>query len=1150
MRHILRNAIFSIAIVAISLYAMFPLDKQIRLGKDLRGGVSLVYGVQIRPGDNAADVLNRTIEVLKNRVDPNGMMEISIVAQGRDRIEVTMPLPGQRVKALKAAYEATLKSIEGKALTPADIDRISRATPDERPAQIAAAAAGDQAQADRITAAVAAFDASQAARGALREAEAAGRPENELDALAAAVATAESAFEAARDTAVRANLSASDVRQALMLSDRSRQIMDENGNSISLPSARDRAIERIRQSHPEAGAQLDQIIAAFTAFEAERTSLEDSSDLKRLLRGAGVLSFRITCDLGEHPSEQALREELRKVGPRNAKANDAAWYKINQVENWYDSVAAMRRMEADPAGYFGDRGYVAESYDGEFYILCWNTRATRLTQEDGPWGIASAFQSTDEVGRRAISFEMDARGASRLGELTRGHVGDQMAVLLDDEIYTAPNLNSAISRNGIIQGEFSEQEINYVVRVLTAGSLAARLSPEPISENTLGPELGADNLRQGVTAGQVSLIAIAVFMIGYYFLLGGIAVFGLICTSIIIVGAMALNKAAFTLPGIAGIVLTFGQAVDANVLIFERMREELERGEDMKSAVKLGHSKAFSSIFDGNVTNLIVCFVLAYTGTPEIKGFAITLGIGIVATLISALIITRVIFDVAVNHGAWRRTTMLPMVCKPLARVLTPNIDWIGMRPIYITLSTVFTVGSLAVIVAEGGRLLDTEFTGGTQVTLRMGEGPDGAQRTMTRAEVEERARKIGIDAGSETSLSAMRSAEVLPINAEPDGVTASTFIVRTTSTDQSGVVGSLADAFRDVLDTKPALTFAGADAKELRDAPVYEIFAPRLGENVDRPELLDDVTPFLGGVAIVIEGIEPARPLADIQDRLETLRGQPDFSDTLLRKREVRVLEGTPDAVRSVVVLVADPGVSFFDSEEQWRSAVAEREWKLVTAGLTTSTTLAEVRSFSPAVAESFKAKAVTALMLSIILIGIYIWVRFGSILYSTAAVACLVHNTIVCMGFVALASWLFRFEGLQPTLQTLGVMPFKVDLNLIAAVLTVIGFSLNDNIIIMDRIRENRGSLKAADRRAINAGINQTISRTIITSGTTVISVMFLYAFGGPGVRSFSYVMLVGVFVAIYSSVAVAAPIVWSRKSERAAAAAAGSSPALPGA
>ncbi|MBX3367118.1 MAG: protein translocase subunit SecD [Phycisphaeraceae bacterium] len=1138
MRHILRNAIFSLAILVIAVSAIFPVDKNIRLGKDLRGGVSLVYAVQIRPGDDARDVLNRTIEVLKNRVDPNGMMEISMTAQGRDRIEVTMPLPGERVKQLAAAYEAKLAAVRARMVTAADVDRLARLAPTERASEIARLSAGDSAQAARLERAAAAFDAASTSRESLRRAEAEGRPESELDDLAAGVAAGEREYESARAETVRANLSAEDIRQALSLSNRTRTLQGEDGTFVTLPSPRARALTRIRELHPEAGSQLDEVLAAYATLESERRTLDDSSDLKRLLRGAGVLSFRIVCDVGEHPSEQSLREELRRIGPRNAKAPDAGWYKINQLENWYQNIAQQRAMEQDPASYFAiQRGMVAEAYDGEVYVLCWNTRTTRLTQEDGPWGVASAFASQDDIGKPAISFVMDARGAVRLGDLTRDHVGDKMAVLLDDEVYTAPVLNNPISKNGIIMGDFSQAEITYIVRVLTAGSLTARLSPEPISENTLGPELGADNLRQGVSAGRIALAAIGVFMIVYYFFCGGIAVFGLCCTAVIVVGAMALNRAAFTLPGIAGVILTFGMAVDANVLIFERIREELQRGEDMRTAVKLGHAKAFSSIFDGNVTNLIVCVVLAYTGTPEIKGFAITLGIGVVATLFSALLITRTIFDAAVTYGGWRATSMLPMAIKPIGRILSPNIDWIRLRGIFLVFSVVYVGLGIVMIAVRGERMLDTEFRGGVQVTLRFGLADEqvSTRHTMTRREVEERVRGIGERAGERSSLAQMRSAEVLPINAEDDGVTSSTFIVRTTVTDQNSVVESLTTAFQDVLDVRPSLSFDRDEVAGVRDAPVYQVLFPRLGDSIDRPGLLDDVTPFLGGVAIVLENLSPPQSLEDIKDRLESLRGQPDFSDTTSRKRDVLVLAGTPDAVTGAVVLVHDPATSAFDNPDQWWTTVATREWRLVVESLTTPTTLAEVRSFSAAVAENFKAKAVASILLSILLIAIYIWVRFGSALYSAAAVACLFHDVLTCVGFVALAEVLWDIPSLQPALQSLGIMPFKIDLNLIAALLTIIGYSLNDTIIIMDRIRENRGKVAFASRDAINNAINQTISRTVITSGTTLMAIVILYAFGGPGVRAFAFTMLVGVAIGTYSSIAVGAPIVWSKKSER---------------
>src|SRR5690606_25550319 len=175
----------------------------------------------------------------------------------------------------------------------------------------------------------------------------------------------------------------------------------------------------------------------------------------------------------------------------------------------------------------------------------------------------------------AIGFRMDARGAQLLGELTGEHVGESMAVLLDDQVYTAPNINSRITSSGIITGDFTEQERRFLIQTLNAGSLQAKLSNTPMSENTVGPELGQDNLQSGLQAGLVALIAVSAFMVVYYFGYGIVAVISLACTALIILGVMSLNRAAFTLPGIAGVILTFGMAVDANVLIYERIREEL-----------------------------------------------------------------------------------------------------------------------------------------------------------------------------------------------------------------------------------------------------------------------------------------------------------------------------------------------------------------------------------------------------------------------------------------------------------------------------------------------------------------------------------------------------------------------------------------------
>ncbi|MBM4108832.1 MAG: protein translocase subunit SecD [Phycisphaerae bacterium] len=1140
MARIYRNLIIVLVALVVSLYALYPPATEIRLGKDLRGGTSLTYAVQIKSGEDAERIISETISVLKNRVDPQGMFEISMVRQGRDRIEISMPLPGPEVKALRAALEDELAKLARTELSEGRILQTMRLPGEQRSRAIDELSIGDAGRKQLLTDAATKFDRSAAVRGELDRAQKAGEPQERIDALVASAADAELGFDESRDAVLRTAISPAEVRRVLQLSNRPRIIADEKGKAQSLPSPRERALTRLDESHPEAKAQLDRILSAHRAYEENRKSLDDPQDLIRLLRGAGVLSFRITIDTGAgrnaHPDEEALRGELRERGPRNATRPDARWFKINQIENWYDSVTQLRYLEADPVGYFAQQGFVGEEYDGEYYILCWDTRKLRLTPSEGRWRVNSAFEGVDQVGRPAIDFVMDERGATLLGELTRepAKTNLKMAVLLDDEVYTAPSLRSQISGNGQITGSFSEQERRYIIRVLAAGSLQAKLSPEPIAVSTLGPELGADNLRKGFEAGVIALIVISGFMIVYYFGCGFIAVFALFTNAVLLMAAMAANNAAFTMPGIAGVILTFGMAVDSNVLIYERMREELQRGNDLKTAVRLGFSRALDSIVDGNITNLIVCLVLGQFGTEEIKGFAITMGIGVLSTLFCAIVATRVIFDLLVFKFGWRKALMLPMVVPVIQRGLTPNVNWIKYRFVFFGISAAYVLLGLGMVVFKGEEMLSIEFRGGTQVTLQFREGERGQPLTMTRRRVEERVMAIGNAAPANSQLRELRTPEVITMDPAADGVTSDRFIVNTIATDSRGVQAAVVDAFADVLDVRQPLVFAGSDLADFRQGSVYRVLSARLGDNIDRPAFREDVAKYIGGVAIVLEGLTPPPTLHNLEQRFERVRVTSDYSATLNRVRQVVVLEGGAEAVRSAAVLVRDEQVSLFDNETRWEEQVAQLEWSLVLDALTRSQTLAGVQSISGAVAESFQANAIVSVVLSFLLIGIYIWARFKSVRYSLAAIIALLHDCLTVIGLVALAEIMWDHEGTKAIAQSLGILPFKIDLNLMAAILTIAGYSLNDTIIIMDRIRENRGKGLIASQTMVNNAVNQTISRTVITAGTTLFSCITLYLVGGEGMRAFAFALTIGVAVGTYSSVAVAAPIVWSRRGE----------------
>lgn len=1142
MRYLLRNSIFVVALLVLMAAMAFPPSQKLRLGKDLRGGVTLIYAVQVDRAANASEAIAKTIQVLKERVDPRGLFEIQMIAQGKDRIEISMPLPGKNVLALRADFEAKLAALQGQKLTGSEFDRVMRLDEQPRNSEIDRLSGESESQFELLQRAAAAQDQARSLQVLREAAEATGRPEGELNDLADQAATALLEYERLRTEALASTLDPEELRRALDLSKVRKRLSGEGDEAEELPSAYERAMTRIETRHPELADKVKAAVDAYEVYTENRKSLDDPADLKRLLAGSGVLEFRIAVDAAgsrgavPHPEEVRLREELQDKGPRNVRARDARWFQIDQIDNYYDSRGELTAMEADPAGYFAQQGYVVERHESEYYMLLWDAKGLRLTQAEGRWGLAGSSQTVDELGRPAIGFRMDARGAALLGDLTGSNTQNFMAIVLDNKVITAPNINSRISSNGIIQGSFPAQELGYVIRVLNAGSLQARLAPEPLSEIRIAPELGLDNLVKGLNAGLIALVGVSIFMVIYYFGYGIVAVVCLGCNALLILGAMAMAQASFTLPGIAGVILTFGMAVDANVLIYERIREELRNGLDLRVAVKLGYEKALSSIVDGNVTNLIVCFVLAYTGTQEIKGFAITLGIGVVATLFSALVISRIIFVVLVDRVKVRKMTMLPMRVPLLERVLEPKINWLRLRFVFITISLIYVSIGIAMVATRGERMLDTEFRGGTQVEMHLRADPaseSGDRMTLTRGEVEQQVRAIADDVGENDPLRALRTAGVMAVNAEPDGVTSSSFQIKTYATDTDAVLTAIIDTFIDKIDAFPALQFDGSNAASVADAPVFPITSGNLGENVGRSDLLDPVNDYLGGVAILMENITTQTSKAQIEQRLNQMRSKSDFSSTLQRRHEVRVLRGTPERVQTVVVLVVDDGIGFFDNEAAWRVDVENKEWRLLSEALAKPTTAASVQSFSSVIAEQFKGQAVVAVLLSLLLILLYIWVRFGSVRYSMAAIATLTHDVLTAIGLIALAEIAHDSEQIGHIASKLGVEPFKIDLNMIAALLTIIGYSLNDTIIIMDRIRENRGRLPSASARVINQSINQTISRTVITSGTTLVAVLILYIFGGSGVRAFSFTLLIGIAIGTYSSIAVAAPLVWSGKS-----------------
>jgi len=1133
MQNLIRNTILTTVLLVLCVLAIYPPAEKLRLGKDLAGGVSLTYSILLSD-DDPASVVDEMISVLRERVNPQGLFEISFVQQGRDRMVVSMPLPTPEVKALGDAYRAALESFSDFTVDTSALQRALRQRGEDRVGSLEAMA--DTPERRQILAPVIEaardLDAAQSAYD-----EGAAESENgEPDlAVTETLVDARLALEEARDRAISLSISPTDLRVALQLSDEKPQIRGAAEDAPEIVSMRERALGSIREklSQIEGGIErLENLQVELEKYQQRQRGLDDPAELQRLLSGAGVLEFRITVDPGSiGGQEQQLREELRRRGPGAASTDRYRWFEIEKLESFANDIDDYRRAAADTASYFrSTRNLIVEERDGRYYLLLHDSPGRRLTGLEGDWSVASASPTRDQNGLPAIAFRMDTVGAQLLGRLTEANVSKPMAILLDDKVYTAPTLQSRISRQGQITGQFTQAEIQYIVRTLSAGSLSAKLAPEPLSINTIAPELGADNLEKGLTASWIALVAVGIFMIVYYFFHGIVAMVALAINGVIILGIMSLAQASFTLPGIAGIVLTFGMAVDANVLIYERIREELLAGNDLKTSVRLAYQKVFSTIVDANVTNLIVCFVLAYTATEEVKGFAITLGIGVVATMFSSLFVSRIMYTWLIDRFGIRQMRQLPMVVPVLQKSFEPNINWIKLRPLFIIISAGLIGLGVTMIAVQGKEMLDTEFRGGTVATLQFGSDEQtGETVTLERLEVESRVRAIGAAAAADGPLKALENASIVALDSD-DGINSSTFQVKTTIDSNAGAIeltNALTNSFGDVIDSQPALEFQDADIESASLAPIIKLFDGSLG-TINGVTYDNDVEDFVGGAAIVLADIQPRVSEQSLLDRLELFRNRPDNSWAVNRQFELVVLEGTSQQVETAVVLVRDEAIDL-ENERAWNNDLAQLEWTLVRESLTNAISLISTQSFSPEIASSFRAQAIVAVLLSFLLIIIYIWARFGSVRYSLAAVTALIHDVVIAIGLIAFAEILYENV---PFLVSLGLQPYKIDLALVAAILTIVGYSLNDTIVILDRIRENRGKLAYASAIIVNRSINQTLSRTIITSGTTLIALIVLFSSGGDALSSFTYALICGVVVGTYSSIAVAAPLAYTKR------------------
>jgi SecD/SecF fusion protein len=644
---------------------------------------------------------------------------------------------------------------------------------------------------------------------------------------------------------------------------------------------------------------------------------------------------------------------LSEADKNNAMTNisKAAFLEFRMVKD--DSSDIIANHEPVPPGYVLLK-CSEKNQDGQTTVYPY---IVKKKPEDGLFGniIKSAFVGRGNLGEPVIEFTLTDDGAKKFGDVTSANIGKMLAIVLDGELYSAPRINGAIlSGSGEITGDYTFEEAQQLATVLQ-NPLRAPLKLE--SSYDVSPTLGSDSIHSGIEASVAAVFFVSLFMLVYYRLAGLTANIALIINIIILMGVMCDAGVTFTLPGIAGVVLTIGMAVDANVLIYERLREELAKGKSLRGAIAAGYARAFGTIFDSHVTTLISSVILIFMGTGEVKGFGVTLTIGVAASLFTSLVVTRLIFDFLLDRNWIKELGMFHFI-------RSTNVNFMSIaKPLFI-LTWAFAIGAVIYGGAvQGKKLFGVDFLG-----------------------------------GDSTMFSYSQQVEMDQIRS----------------------------------------TLAGIGQKD-----------------------------------------------AQVQYQKSMSGGAPTL--------RVTTAEGTSDLVQQTLEKQF-PQANFNVESQQHVGADVGRD------------------VLNSAIGASLMA-----------MFGILVYVAFRyEFSFAIAAIVAVLHDVVLTIGCYCISN---GFSGRQ------------FGATVVAAILTIIGFSLNDKIVIFDRIREDlKLGMRGTFKEVINVALNQTLSRTIITSGTVFIATACLYIFGGGVINDFAFTFLVGIITGTYSSIYIASAFVlWWHKGQR---------------
>ena len=597
-------------------------------------------------------------------------------------------------------------------------------------------------------------------------------------------------------------------------------------------------------------------------------------------------------------------------------------------------------------------------------------------------------QFNNDTGQTEVSMSMNSDGARRWAEMTKANVGKAIAIVLDGVVYSAPRVNGEIDGGqSSINGNFTVQDTKDLANTLKSGRMPA--PAHIVQEEVVGPTLGAQSIQQGIISFIVAFILLIAYMLVIYNIIpGSIAVGALLVNVFFTLGILTSFQAALTMSGIAGMVLSLGTAVDANVLIYERIKEELRAGKGMKQAIEAGYKNAFSAIFDSNLTSLITGIILLVVGTGPIRGFATTWIIGIVCSFFSAVFLTRLLYEYKLNHGKWMHLKFDTSISKNMMQ--GTHFPFMSM---YKKSFTVYGICIAICIVSFAVRQLSLgiDFTGGRNyvVTLNKSVPVEDVRNVLTNAFVN----TTGDNAGK------LATTNVIAL---------------------------------------------GTDGQTIRVTTNW---------NIDSNDPTED-------------------------DKAETILY------TALKKGN----------------FVSQASVNAFKNPD-----------------IREGGSIISSSKVGPSVAKDITRNAFISVGLALIFIGLYILLRFRNLGFSIGSIVALAIDTTMVIGLFSLCYGWIGFS-------------LEIDQTFIGAILTVIGYDINDSVVVFDRIRENLRLHPNGDKQKIfNDSINETLARTINTSVSTLIVLLAIFILGGDSIRSFSFAMIVGVFVGTLSSIFLASPIVY---------------------